>query len=77
MGVAALAQLGVFYWDSSYYLQVYGNLDVDLGWIMLAGSIVFLSLSKIMEQLNEISEKLGGKSAIKYKKDLGNWPPSV
>ena len=75
--VASLAQLGLFFWDKTYYAQVYGNLDVDLGWIMLGVGIVFLSLSRIMEQLNEIKEKIGGEKVTNLKKDLGNWPPSV
>jgi len=57
----SLAQLGVFFWDKSYYLQVFGNLDVDMGWIMLGVGIVFLSLSRIMEQLDEIKHKIGGE----------------
>lgn len=34
--VASLAQLGIFFWDRTYYSQVYGNLDIDVGWIDLA-----------------------------------------
>jgi len=75
--IASVAQLGVFYWDKTYYAQVYGNLDVDLGWIMLGVAIVFLSLSRIMEQLEEIKNKVGGEKVTSLKKDLGNWPPSV
>ena len=75
--IFSLAQLGVFFWDKSYYLQVFGNLDVDLGWIMLGVGIVFLSLSRIMEQLDEIKHKIGGEKVTSLKKDLGNWPPSV
>ena len=75
--IASVAQLGIFYWDKTYYAQVYGNLDVDLGWIMLGVAIVFLSLSRIMEQLEEIKNQLGGEKVTSLKKDLGNWPPSV
>ena len=75
--IASVAQLGIFYWDNTYYAQVYGNLDVDLGWIMLGVAIVFLSLSRIMEQLEEIKNKVGGEKVTSLKKDLGNWPPSV
>ena len=49
------------FWDKSYYFQVFGNVDVDLGWIMLGVGIVFLSLSRIMEQLDEIKNKIGGE----------------
>ena len=75
--LVSLAQLGVFFWDKSYYFQVFGNVDVDLGWIMLGVGIVFLSLSRIMEQLDEIKNKIGGEKVTSLKKDLGNWPPSV
>ena len=75
--LVSLAQLGVFFWDNSYYFQVFGNVDVDLGWIMLGVGIVFLSLSRIMEQLDEIKNKIGGEKVTSLKKDLGNWPPSV
>jgi len=75
--IASSAQLGVFFWDKTYYSQVFGNVDVDLDWIMLAVGIVFLSLSRIMEQLYEIKKKIGGEKVTSLKKDLGNWPPSV
>ena len=75
--LVSLAQLGVFFWDKTYYAQVFGNVDVDLGWIMLGVGIVFLSLSRIMEQLDEIKNKIGGEKVTSLKKDLGNWPPSV
>ena len=75
--IASVAQLGIFYWDRTYYAKVYGNLDVDLGWIMLGVAIVFLSLSRIMEQLEEIKYKVGGENVTSLKKDLGNWPPSI
>ena len=75
--LVSLAQLGVFFWDKTYYSQVFGNVDVDLGWIMLGVGIVFLSLSRIMEQLDEIKNKIGGEKVTSLKKDLGNWPPSV
>ena len=73
----SLAQLGVFFWDKSYYLQVFGYLDVNLGWIMLGVGIVFLSLSRIMEQQDEIKHKIGGEKVTSLKKDLGNCLPSV
>ena len=75
--IASVAQLGIFYWDKTYYAQVYGKLDIDVGWIMLGVAIVFLSLSRIMEQLEEIKNKVGGEKVTSLKKDLGNWPPSV
>lgn len=75
--IASSGQLGVFFWDKTYYSQVFGNVDVDLDWIMLAVGIVFLSLSRIMEQLYEIKKKIGGEKVTSLKKDLGNWPPSV
>ena len=75
--LVSLAQLGVFFWDKTYYAQVFGNVDVDLGWIMLGVGIVFLSLSRIMEQLDEIKNKIGGEKVTSLKKDLGNWPPCV
>ena len=75
--IASVTQLGIFYWDKTYYAQVYGELDIDVGWIMLGVAIVFLSLSRIMEQLEEIKNKVGGEKVTSLKKDLGNWPPSV
>jgi hypothetical protein len=44
-------------------------VDVDLGWIMLGVGIVFLSLSRIMEQLDEIKNKIGGEKVTSLKKD--------
>ena len=44
---------------------------------MLGVAIVFLSLSRIMGQLEEIKNKVGGEKVTSLKKDLGNWPPSV
>ena len=75
--IASAAQLGIFYWDKTYYAQVYGKLDIDVGWVMLGAGIVFLSLSKIMEQLADIQRKLSVENVISLKKDLGNWPPSI
>ena len=75
--IASVAQLGIFYWDKTYYAQVYGKLDIDFGWVMLGAGIVFLSLSKIMEQLADIQRKLSVEKVTSLKKDLGNWPPSI
>lgn len=69
--IASVAQLGIFYWDKTYYAQIYRNLDVDLGWIMLGVAIVFLSLSRIMEQLEEIKNKVGGENVTSLKKNFG------
>ena len=45
--IFSLAQLGVFFWDKSYYFQVFGNLDVDLDYVELSsnGSMVMLVAS--------------------------------
>ena len=74
------AFIAIFFLDYENFDPYFRAADLDNIFPVLLGSLVFLAIARILNQLNDLHERMREQESankVSLNKDLGNWPPSA